>query len=177
MIMRPGQQQLLLPANPLFIWSSLIAVVLINMLQNMGFWGRAAWAPDFLALGLVFWSIHQPQRVGIGTAFVFGVLMDVHQGSMLGQHALAYTVLSFFAITIHRRLLWFSVPSQAFQVLPLFAAAHAVELAIRMMAGGAFPGFLILLAPGIEALLWPVVSVLLLLPQRRTPNPDAHRPL
>ena len=60
--------------------------------------------------------------------------------ALLGQHALAYTALSFFAITIHRRLLWFSVPSQAVQVLPLFAAAHAIELAIRMLAGGVFPG-------------------------------------
>lgn len=176
MIMRRGHQ-LLLPANPLFIWGSLAGALALNMLQNMGLWGRAAWMPDFLALALVFWSIHQPQRVGIGVAFVFGLFIDVHQGAMLGQHALSYTGLSFLAIAIHRRLLWFGVPSQAFQVLPLFAAAHAVELTVRMMAGGAFPGLLVLLAPVIESLLWPVVSVILLLPQRRTPNPDAHRPL
>lgn len=176
MIMRPGHQ-LLLPANPFFIWGTLLAALTLNMLQNMGLWGRAAWMPDFLALALVFWTIHQPQRVAIGAAFVFGILLDVHQGAMLGQHALAYTALSFLAIAIHRRLLWFSVPSQAFQVLPLFAASHAIELTVRMLAGGSFPGFLMLLAPAIESLLWPVVSVLLLLPQRRTPNPDAHRPL
>lgn len=176
MIMRQGHQ-LLLPANPLFIWGSLAAALGLNMLQNMGLWGRAAWMPDILALALVFWSIHQPQRVGIGTAFVFGILIDVHQAGMLGQHALSYTVLSFLAIAIHRRLLWFPVPSQAFQVLPLFAASHAIELCVRMLAGGAFPGFLLLLAPLIESLLWPVVSVLLLIPQRRTPNPDANRPL
>jgi rod shape-determining protein MreD len=171
MIMRPGHQ-LLLPANPLFIWGSLLAALTVNMLQNMGLWGRAAWTPDLLALVLVFWSIHQPQRIGIGVAFVFGILIDVHQGALLGQHALSYTVLSFLAIAIHRRLLWFSVPSQAFQVLPLFAASHAIEV-----TGGAFPGLWMLLAPVIESLLWPVVSVMLLLPQRRTPNPDAHRPL
>ena len=176
MIMRPGHQ-LLLPANPFFIWGSLVGALTLNLLQNMGLWGRAAWLPDFLALALVFWSIHQPQRVGIGVAFVFGLFIDVHQGAMLGQHALSYTVLSFLAIAIHRRLLWFSVPSQAFQVLPLFAASHAIELIVRMLAGGVFPGFLILLAPVIESLLWPVVSVLLLIPQRRAPNPDAHRPL
>ena len=176
MIMRPGHQ-LLLPANPFFIWGSLLAALTLCMLQNMGLWGRAAWMPDILALALVFWSIHQPQRVGIGVAFFFGIFIDVHQGAMLGQHALAYTVLSFLAIAIHRRLLWFTVPSQAFQVFPLFAASHAIELAVRMMAGGAFPGFLMLVAPLIESLLWPVVSVILLLPQRRTPNPDAHRPL
>ena len=166
MIMRPGQQ-LLLPANPLFIWGSLVTALLLNMLQNMGFWGRAAWVPDVLALVLVFWSVHQPLRVGIGAAFVFGLFMDVHQGSVLGQHALAYTVLSYFSIAIHRRLLWFTVPSQALQVLPLFMSAHAVELAIRMMVGGTFPGAWMLLAPLIESLLWPVVSVLLLLPQDR----------
>ncbi len=176
MIMPQGHQ-LLLPANRFFIWGTLLVALGMNMLQNMGLWGRAAWMPDFLALTLVFWGVHQPLRVGIGIAFVFGILIDVHQGAMLGQHALAYTALSFLAIAIHRRLLWFSVPLQAFQVLPLFAASHAIELTVRLLAGGAFPGFLLFVAPVIESLLWPVVSVILLAPQRRTPNPDAHRPL
>ena len=74
-------------------------------------------------------------------------------------------------------MLWFSVPSQALQVLPLFAAAHAIELALRMLAGGSFPGGWMLLAPLLESLLWPVVSVVLLAPQRRAPDRDAHRPL
>lgn len=172
MIMRPGQQ-LLLPANPLFIWFSLLAAMLANMLPL----GRTPWMPDLLALTVVFWSVHQPLRVGIGAAFIFGLAMDVHQSALLGQHALAYTALSFFAITIHRRLLWFTVPSQAVQVLPLFIAAHVIELVIRMIAGGVFPGFSFLLAPVLEALLWPVVSIVLLAPQRRAPDPDENRPL
>lgn len=176
MIMRQGQQ-LLLPAKPLFIWGSLLAAMLLNMLFNMGFWGRAAWIPDVLALTLVFWTVHQPLRVSIGAAFVFGLFMDVHQGALLGQHAMSYTVLSFLAITVHRRLLWFSVPSQAAQVLPLFVVAHALELLLRMAGGGAFPGWSLVLAPGLEAALWPVASVLLLAPQRRAPDPDENRPL
>ncbi len=176
MIMRQGQQ-LLLPANPLFIWGSLLAALLLNMLQNMGLWGRAEWTPDLLALVLVFWSVHQPLRVGIGVAFVFGLGTDVHQSGLLGAHALAYAVLSFLAITIHRRLLWFSVPSQAVQVLPLFVAAQLLELAAQMLGGGAFPGLLMFLAPIVQSLLWPVVSVMLLVPQRRAPDPDANRPL
>ena len=172
MIMRQGQQ-LLLPANPLFIWGSLLVALLINMLPL----GRVAWMPDLLMLLLVFWSVHQPLRVGMGAAFVFGVIMDVQQTALLGQHALAYTALSFFAITMHRRLLWFSVPSQALQVLPIFVAAHAIELGIRMLGGGVFPGWQILLAPLIEAVLWPIVSVMLLAPQRRAPDRDKNRPL
>ncbi len=176
MIMRPGQQ-LLLPAKAWFVWGSLVAALLSNMVQSMGLWGRAAWTPDVLALVLVFWTVHQPLRVGVGVSFVFGLLMDVHQGAMLGQHALAYTVLSFLATAIHRRLLWFSVPSQAFQVLPLFMASHAIAVLVRLIAGGNFPGWPVLFAPFIESLLWPVVSVILLMPQRRAPDPDAHRPL
>lgn len=176
MIMRQGQQ-LLLPANPFFIWATLLGALLLNMLFNMGIWGRAAWVPDLLALVLVFWTVHQPLRVSIGAAFIFGLFMDAHQGALLGQHALAYTVLSFFAITLHRRLLWFPVPSQALQVLPLFATAHGIALAMRMMGGGSFPGWSLVLAPFLEALLWPVASLILLAPQRRAPNPDEVRPL
>ena len=173
MIMRPGHQQLLLPVNPFFLWTSLIVALLLNMVPL----GRAAWLPDLLALAIVFWSVHQPARIGIGAAFVFGLLMDVHQSAMLGQHALSYTTLSFFAITIHRRLLWYPVLSQALQVLPLFALSHLIELGIRMIGGGVFPGWNLLIAPAIEAVLWPVASVLLLAPQRRTPEPDENRPL
>ncbi|MES2385040.1 MAG: rod shape-determining protein MreD [Pseudomonadota bacterium] len=169
----PSGQQLLLPANPVFIWTSLVVALLLDMLPL----GRVPWMPDFLALVLVFWNVHQPQRVGIGLAFMFGLGMDVHQSALLGQHALAYTTLSFFATMIHRRLLWFSVPSQALQVLPLFAVAHGVEIIIRMSSGGIFPGWTLLLAPLAESLLWPVVSVMLLAPQRRAPNPDQNRPL
>ncbi|MDB5878338.1 MAG: mreD [Variovorax sp.] len=173
MIMRPGHQQLLLPVNPLFVWGSLIVALLVDMLPL----GRGAWMPDVLALVIVFWSVHQPARIGIGAAFVFGIFMDVHQSAMLGQHALSYTMLGFLAIMAHRRLLWYPVFSQALQVLPLFALSHLVELVIRMIGGGVFPGWTLLIAPVVEAALWPLVSVLLLAPQRRTPEPDANRPL
>jgi rod shape-determining protein MreD len=176
MIMRPGQQ-LLLPANPVFIWFSLLSALMLNMLMNMGLWGRSPWVPDLLAVVLVFWSVHQPLRIGVGVAFAFGLAMDVHQGALLGQHALAYTVLGFSAIAMHRRLLWFGVPDQAVQVLPLFVAAHLLELLVRMVSGSSFPGWSYFLAPLLEAALWPLVSVLLLVPQRRAPNPDDNRPL
>ena len=61
---------------------------------------------------LVFWNVHQPLRVGIGTAFCFGLVMDVQQTSLLGQHAWTYTTLAFFATMVHRRIQWFKVHSQ-----------------------------------------------------------------
>jgi len=169
----PRGSELLLPVNPVFLWLSLLIAFAFNLVPL----GRQPAMPDLLVLTLVFWNVHQPRRVGVGVAFVFGLLMDVHQGALLGQHALAYTLLSFFAITIHRRLLWFSVPSQALQVLPLFVAAHAVALIVRVAAGGMFPGWSLMFAPLIEALLWLPASVILLAPQRRPPDPDENRPL
>lgn len=172
MIMRRGQA-LLLPVNPLFITLSLLAALALNLLPL----GRTPAMPDLLALVLVFWNVHQPRRVGMVIAFLFGLVMDVHQGALLGQHALAYTLLSFGAISMHRRLLWFNVPVQSLQVLPLFLAAQMVTLLVRLAAGGLYPGWGLWLAPLIQAALWPVASVLLLAPQRRAPDPDENRPL
>jgi rod shape-determining protein MreD len=169
----PRGQQLLLPVNVFFMWGSLLVALLLSMLP----FGRIAWMPDFVALALVFWSVHQPHKIGMGTAFFMGLLVDVHQSAMLGQHALSYTLLSFLALIIHRRLVWFSVFSQAVQILPLFAIAHTLQLLVRLAAGGVFPGYWIALAPLLEAALWPLVSLMLLAPQRRPPDRDAHRPL
>lgn len=175
--MRRGQQQLLLPASPVFIGASLVAAFVLNMVLNMGLSQSAAWRPDFVALGLAFWSVHQPRRVGLGLAFMFGLFMDVHLGAPLGVHSLAYSVLTFFAVALHRRLLWFGVPAQALQILPLLAVAHLIELLLRMLAGGSFPGIALLAAPLFEALLWPPLSMVLLAPQRRAPQRDENRPL
>ena len=169
----PRGQQLLLPVNAFFMWGSLVMALLITMLP----FGRLVWLPDLVALTLVFWSVHQPHRIGVGVAFMLGLLVDVHQSAMLGQHALAYTILSFLALTIHRRLVWFTLPSQALQILPLFIAAHAIELVVRLLAGATFPGYTLALAPLIEAALWPLISIVLLAPQRRAPDRDVHRPL
>ena len=172
-MMPKSADQLLLPVNPLFIWSTLLGALAFNLVPL----GRQPAMPDLLALALVFWNVHQPRRVGVGLAFMFGLLIDVHEGALLGQHALAYTMLSFVAITIHRRLLWFGLAEQALQIVPVFFAAHLVSLLVRMLAGGMFPGWGLFLAPLFESLLWPVATVLLLAPQRRAPDRDQNRPL
>ena len=92
----------------------------------------------------------------------------------MGLHALAYTVLCYFALALNRRLMWFSLPQQALQVLPLFALAHGIELALRMVVGETFAGWWILLAPLLEAAIWPLAALVLLAPQRWAPHPDEN---
>jgi rod shape-determining protein MreD len=164
---------ILLPANPLFIASSIALAFLLNLLP----WGHWVGVPDFVALVLVFWSIHQPRRVGIGIAFMMGLLMDVHDATLLGENALSYTLLSYFSIMIHRRVLWFKMGTQAAHVLPLLLFMQAVQLVIRMLVSGKFPGWTYFLESLVAAALWPVVSAILLAPQRRAVNRDDTRPI
>lgn len=166
-------QYILLPANPFFIVCSLIGAFLLNILP----WGQWVGIPDFVALVLVFWSIHQPRKVGIGIAFLMGLLMDVHDATLLGENALSYTLLSYFAIMIHRRVLWFKVSTQTLHVLPLLFLMQIVQLVIRMMVSGDFPGVLYFLESLVTAALWPVVTWILLAPQRRAVNRDDTRPI
>ncbi len=173
MIMPRGSGQLLLPANPFFVWGSILFALMTNLLPV----GRAWWMPDMLALVVVFWNIHQPRRVGVVTAFMAGVLMDVHQGALLGQHALTYTLLSYVSVSLHRRLLWFGLGGQMAHVLPLFVLAQVLATVIRLAAGGMWPGWGVLVSPLMQTVLWPVASLLLLAPQRRAPDPDENRPL
>ena len=166
-------QPLLLPASPRFIWASLIAALMLDLLPL----GRILWLPDFLAIALVFWSLYQSRRIGLVAAFAFGLVLDVHQASLLGQHALAYTLLVYLAVALQRRILWLPIWSQSLQLLPLFIAAHGLVLALRLLGGAPFPGWPVLLQPFLESALWPAANALLLAPQRRAPHPDADRPI
>ncbi len=173
----PRGQELLLPASPWFIAASLLLGMLLNMLLNMGLLGNAAFMPDWLALVLVFWCVHQPRRIGIGWCFAFGLATDVHQAALLGQHALSFSVMGFLAFLMHRRMQWFTQSSQAPQVLPIFVLGALLDLLVRYWVGQDSPGWSFVLAPFFEAALWVPVSFLLLIPQRRAPDPDVHRPL
>ena len=166
-------QYILLPVNPLFIVFTLIASFLFNLFP----WGAWVGIPDVVALVIVFWSIHQPRRVGIGIGFLMGLLMDVHDATLLGQHALAYTLLSYFAIMVHRRVLWFPMGTQALHILPLLLLAQAVQLVVRLVVSGKFPGWTYFLESVVATLLWPLVTGMLLAPQRRAVDRDETRPI
>jgi rod shape-determining protein MreD len=164
---------ILLPVNSLFIAFSLVCAFMLNLLP----WGRWVGAPDFVALVLVFWGIHQPRKVGIGVAFCMGLLMDVHDATLLGENALAYTLLSYLAIMIHRRVLWFPLATQAMHVFPLLLLTQAIQVVVRFAVTGRFPGWLQFIESVIAVALWPVITWLLLAPQRRAVDKDHTRPI
>jgi len=105
--------------------------------------------------------------VGLGVAWALGLITDAGNGVLLGQHALSYSVLAFLGIWLSRRILWFGPGLQALHIGAMLLAAQAVAVLVRIVAGDTFPGWALLVGPLAGAVLWPLVTWLLLRPQRR----------
>jgi rod shape-determining protein MreD len=51
--------------------------------------------PSFVLLVLIYWNMALPDRVGITTALLFGVLVDLLQSSILGLHGLLFVLITY----------------------------------------------------------------------------------
>ena len=165
-----ARHEILLPVKPAFIIATFIVAALLNMMPWAGW---TAWLrPDFVALVVLYWVIEQPRRVGFTAAFALGLLMDVAEGALLGQHALSYTILAYAGIALNRRVRRFSLGSQVAHVIPLLLVNDLIVVGVRLLAGAEFPGYRYFLGSFIAGALWPFLSVALKLPQRPRTDPD-----
>ena len=158
-----GSRTILQPARASTIVASFALALFLNFLP----WRDLRVVPDFVALVLLFWCIRQPRLVGLGVAWSLGLVTDAGNGVLLGQHALAYSLLAFLGIWFSRRILWFGSGLQALHVGALLLIAQGVSLLVRVVSGNDFPGWAMFIGPLAGALIWPLVNWLLLLPQRR----------
>jgi rod shape-determining protein MreD len=165
--------RVLLPVRPAFVAFSLAVALVLELAP----WGSRVWVPDFVALVLAFWCTQQPRLVGVTVAWLLGLVVDVAHGTLFGQHALAYALLGFASVALRRRLQRFSRPLQALHVLPILLSAQLCVVLIRLLAGASFPGWSFFIASFVGAALWMPVSLMLLAPQRRPPDPDENHPI
>jgi rod shape-determining protein MreD len=165
--------RILLAARPWFIHLSLFLALLLNFLPTSQWPG----IPDWVALVLCIWSVREPRHAGMGWGFILGVLMDVADGAILGQHALAYVVMAYWAEALSRRILWFPLQQQALHVLPLLILVPVIQAGARLLGGADFPGWIYFLSPLVAVLLWVPVTLLLLLPQYQPVEHDENRPI
>jgi rod shape-determining protein MreD len=163
MAMAGRSEQLLRPARVRTIVASFALALFLNFLP----WPDLRMVPDFVALVLAFWCVRQPRLVGLGVAWALGLVIDAGNGVLLGQHALAYSLLAFLSILLSRRILWFGPVLQAAHVAVVLVVAQTLILLVRLAAGDPFPGWALYVSPLAAAVLWPMVTWLLLLPQRR----------
>lgn len=157
-------KELLKPVKRRFIFMTLLLAVLVEMIPLPH--GSTRWLPDFISLVLLYWVINQPRRVNVGIAFLMGLVADISTAGMLGQHALAYSVTSYLALSRQRQLIMFNLGQQALSVLGLMLCNQSIMVVARMLTGSAFVGWSYFLPPLIGALLWPLLTKLLLLPYR-----------
>jgi rod shape-determining protein MreD len=169
----PRPQHILLPVRVTTIVASFALALFVNFLP----WRDPALAPDFVALVLAFWCVRQPRLVGLGIGWLLGLLTDAGTGVLLGQHALAYSMLAFGALTLSRRIQWFPMSQQSLHVALLLVAAEIVAMAVRLATGSDFPGWRLLVGPLLGAALWPALTFVLLIPQRRSVEIDETRPI
>ena len=163
-------QEILLPVRAGFIALTLIAALMLNLLPWTGAW---LWVkPDFVALVVLYWCIEQPRKVGFVSAWLMGLFMDIADGTLLGQHALAYSILAYAGIVLHRRVRMFSGTPQVVHVLLLLLMNDLIVLAIRLAAGADFPGLVYFLGSIVAAALWLPLGALLKLPLRPRNDPD-----
>ena len=162
--------EMLLPAKPPYVALSFFVAFMLNMLPLAG-WVLMI-RPDFVAVVLLYWGIQHPRAVGFTPAFLLGLAMDVTDGSLFGQHALAYSILAYAGIVLHRRVQRFSMAPQILHVIPLLLLTSLIVLLVRALAGADFPGYAYFLGSFTGAALWPMLSYLLKLPQRPRPDPD-----
>lgn len=157
-------EEILLPVRPLYVAGTLFVAFMLNLIPLTG-WVLAV-RPDFVALALLFWGIEHPRRVGFLPAWLLGLVMDVADGSLLGQHALAYSALMFGAIALHRRVPMFGTREQVLHILGLLLVAQLIVLGVRTAAGGEFPGWWYFVSVLTGAMAWPAARILLTAPLR-----------
>ena len=172
MILTPAAQaqEILLPVKTSFIVLTFAIAFLLNLLPWSGF--GLLIRPDFVALTLLYWCIHWPRKVSFGTAWGTGLLLDVADATLLGEHAFAYSLLAYLAIMLRRRLLLFGLREQVWHILPVLLITQLAILLIKVYSGANFIGWGYFLSSVTGSLLWPALSALLSILLRLKPEPD-----
>jgi rod shape-determining protein MreD len=165
------RQDVFVPASNWFVAASLIAASILNFLPLQGEF--LLLRPDFLAITIAYWNINYPHKMGMSVAFGLGLMMDVGNAGILGQHALAYCIVVYLTLVFGRRLRLFTPVKQAPQIgLVLLMMQWAIVL-VALSTDSLLPDWQYYLATVAGALLWVSVSYLFTLLLRQKPDPDA----
>lgn len=93
------------------------------------------WRPAWVTIVLIYWCMAIPQRVSIGIGWTLGLLLDVQQGTVFGQNAIALTIIAWIIVKLHQRIRVFPLVQQALLVCVLLLLAQLFTLWIRTMMG------------------------------------------
>jgi rod shape-determining protein MreD len=147
------------PSNTLVVAVSLAVAMALRIVPLPH--GLFVYNPDWVLLFLIYWSMALPERVGVGYAWFAGLLTDVLTGRMLGQHALAYAVVAYFCVRLHRRLRLYPLPQQMLSALAFLLLSQLLIFWTQNIRGSNTIGPTYWLPSLTGALFWPPVFLTL----------------
>jgi len=117
--------------------------------------------PAFLVLTVLYWSVNSPRTGGIGFGFLAGLVLDVFQGPVLGEHALALSLVTYIAVREHQRVRSKPVFQQALFVFAALLFYESLLWALDGWTGHPITSPLRWVHTVIGALIWPLASAIL----------------
>lgn len=149
----------MIPRPYIAIVVSLLVALMLNMLP-LPEWANYA-RPDWVTLVLIYWAMALPQIAGVLLAFIFGVLLDVNQSTLLGQNALALVIIIFLVQRLYLRIRVYTLIQQAMFVGVLLIIKQLIVLWVDGMIDNAPDTSLYFLPSLIGAVIWPWLFILL----------------
>lgn len=119
------------------------------------------WRPQWVALVMIYWCLMLPERIGVLSAFSIGLTLDVVSGTLLGQHALTFSVLAYLLIELHQRIRIFPLWQQTFFVWVLLLSERLLTLWVLGATGQPMPGLAYWNPTFLGLVLWPWLNALL----------------
>jgi rod shape-determining protein MreD len=113
--------------------------------------------PDFLLVIAIYWLLQAPYHCNIGWVWFAGLLVDLATGSLLGQHALAFSITAFLGLIYQRRLILFTPWQLYLYVLLLFGAQRVLIMLLKVFAGGEVPDWSYGLPVISDLILWQIM--------------------
>lgn len=117
--------------------------------------------PDWIALVLIYWCIALPERVGVGTGWLIGLILDVANGALLGQNALALAIVAYLALRLHQRIRLFPLWQQSVSVLLLVTLHLMLVLWIKGAVGQSSETWAYWMPAFTSMLVWPPTYIIL----------------
>jgi len=151
--------------NGWVIWATLLFALVLSVAPMPE--GIELGRPLWVALFLVYWVLALPHRGGMGLAFVFGLMLDVLSGTLLGQNGLPLLLTVFLVMSLQQRLRMFPLWQQSVVLLVILGLGQLVQLWLNTLVGNRPPTLLFLIPVPVSALLWPWVFVSLQWLRRR----------
>lgn len=129
-----------------------------------------AFRPNWLAMLVIFWTMQLPHTWSVGTAWIVGIVLDVSQGTLLGQHALALCCVAFIIVRFHLLMRVFPIPQLTAAVFPILVMYQFLLFWVNGVAG-VDASLIVYWGPVISStILWPVVMIFLSSLRYRTPS-------